>query len=90
MFGSIAEDGSLGIHNKSHVYFRLGTRVPYTWVLPAVPQVAFATVIPSAFIVSGRGKGLVGGQVVAPECGATLGCRYLMPHVAFSVAIVAK
>ena len=63
---------------------------PHRWLLPAVPQVAFATVIPSAFIVSGRGKGLVGGQVVAPECGATLGCRYLMPHVAFSVAIVAK
>ena len=26
----------------------------------------------------------------SPECGATLWCRYLMPHVAFSVAVVAK
>ena len=26
----------------------------------------------------------------SPECGATLWCRYSMPHVAFSVAVVAK
>ena len=32
----------------------LSTIWPHRWLLPAVPQVAFATVIPSAFIVSGR------------------------------------